>query len=197
MIMTGLFKKKGLTVLFVFIFLIAVSVMVIILVNNDKSTSLLEAYNIAYNEVRKSSDHVELLLITTVDEPNSTPDEGKNGKRRYWNMIFADSTSSDKEFIVSIHDKTVEVVPIQSQIDRTQFINMYDLKLTSKKAVSTAITDYSLLPGQEWARGYHFVVHSFDNEIDFQVVGLGANNKMMRIAFDGSGNYLKTLLPHG
>jgi hypothetical protein len=195
LIMISLFKKKA--ALLVFIFLIAIFLMAIIFANNDKSTGLLEAYNIAYSEVCKSSDHIELLLITSVDEPTSTPDDGKNGRRRYWNMIFADPTSSDKEFIVSIHDRTVKVVPIQSEIDRTQFINMNDLKLTSEKAVSMAINDYGLLPGQDCARGYHFVVHSFDNQIDFQVVGLGANNKMMRIAFDGSGNYLKTLMPHG
>lgn len=75
---------------------------------------------------------------------------------------------------------------------------MDDLALTSENAVFSAITDYNLLPGKDWAKGYHFVLRSFDNNIDFQVVGLGIDNKIIRIAFDGStGNFVKTLMPDG
>ncbi len=193
-IMIRLLKKKGFIALFIFILFIIVSI-VIVRTINDKSTSLLQAYNIAYSEACKWSDTPEICLITSVDEPDSNSEQGKNGKRRYWNMIFADSNSSDKEFIISIRDKTVKVKPIQQEINRTQFIIMDDLVLTSEKAVSSAVNDYGLLPGQDWAKGYHFVLRSFDNNIDFQVVGLGDDNKMMRIAFDGSnGNFIKVLM---
>lgn len=164
--------------------------------NSNKSISLLEAYNIGYKEVLKRADNAELCLITSVDEPKSTTDQGKNGKRRYWNMIFANPNSTDEEYIISIRDKEVEIEPIQQKIDSTQFINMDDLLLTSEKAVSSAINDYGLLPGQEWAVGYHFVLRSFDNDIDFQVVGLGADNKIMRLAFDGNGNFIKKIVPN-
>lgn len=174
--------------------LIATSIVIITFVNSDKTTSLLEAYNIAHSEVTKLCDNAELVLITSVDEPDSTPAQGKNGKRRYWNMIFADSNSSDKQLIVSIRDNEVEIQPIQLEIDKTQFINMDSLRLTSEKAVSYAINDYGLLPGQDWAKGYHFVLRSFDNNIDFQVVGLDDDNKMMRIAFDGNGNFIKKIM---
>lgn len=191
--MIRLFKKKGFITLLIFALLIATSIVIITSVNNDKSTSLLEAYNIAYSEASKFCDNAELSLITSVDEPDSNPDQGRNGKRRYWNMIFSDSNSSDKQFIISIRDKQVKTEPIQQEIDRTQFINMDNLSLTSEKAVSSAINDYGLLPGQYWATGYHFVLRSFDNNIDFQVVGLDDDNNMMRIAFDGNGDFIKII----
>jgi hypothetical protein len=200
--MISLIKKKGFNVRFValsiFILVGVAFTVAICIANSDKSTSLLEAYNIGYSEARKLSINAKLCLITSVDEPNSTPEQGKNGKRRYWNMIFADSDSSDKQFIISIHDKEVEIEPVQQKIDRTQFINMDDMALTSEEAVVSAITEHGLLPGQDWARGYHFVVVSFDNNIDFQVVGLRNDNKRMRIAFDGSnGHFVKVLMSEG
>jgi hypothetical protein len=110
-------------------------------------------------------------------------------------LIFADSDSSDKEFVISIHDKAVEIEPIEQEIDRTQFINMDNLILTSENAVLSAINDYGLLPGQDWAKGYHFVLRSFDDEIDFQVVGLDDDNKILRLAFNGSnGHFVKALM---
>lgn len=205
--MIDLSKIKGfhlpLFELSIFVVIMIVFIAAICSVNNekftDKSTSLLEAYHIAYHEALNYYDTPALYDMTSTDGPGSTPVDGNNGKRRYWNTIFVDPNSSDRILLISIRDKKAKTwKEIQEPIDKTQIIDMNTLTLTSERAVSIAIADYGLLPGRNWARGYHFVLRSFDGEIDFQVVGLNEDNKRMRVAFDGSnGALLKVLLSGG
>lgn len=186
-------KHKKLSIVVILGLLVLVSASIAVICFSPKPTGLLHAYQIAYDEACKYCDKPTLYMITSIDEPGSTSADGKNGKRRYWNTVFSDS--SDKTILITIHDKSiVSSYEIQESLDKTQLIDMTNFKFSSEEAVSIAASQYGLLPGKDWAVGYHFVLRRFSNLINLQVVGLNEKNQRTRIAFDSNGVYTQSLV---
>lgn len=72
--------------------IIILTLLVVITYSNDKNPneiSLKEAYSIGVSEVREKWDsNAKLFQLTSIDD-SLNDSKGENGKRRYWNFIFA------------------------------------------------------------------------------------------------------------
>lgn len=153
--------------------------------NYDNSIDLSEAYKIAYEEAFRWNALAEPYFITSVDDPiESTHVKGENGKRNYWNFDFVVESTS-KHLIITMHDKTVvNKIEAKSNVDNDYIINIEELSISTAEAVDIAKDDYGLLPGTDWAQGYHFVLEKEGPALILSVVGLNEKGIMSRVFFN-------------
>ena len=170
-----------------FITLIVLASLLAFLLTHDKAISLEEAYALAYRKATKWCSCAQLSFVTSVDEDNSSQINGQNGKRRYWNLIFSDPISCNKQLIITIHDhKIVEFYPFENKVDIAHIINMSKLNLSSELLAKRARLNYKLLPSDTWARGYHFILRARDGRILFTITGLNEKSTFTKLTFDGN-----------
>lgn len=155
-------------------------------IGNKKSTTIREAYNIAYNEVHKKNPHVLLVSISSTDSILSKEENnaGKNGRRNSWNLIFAVPNSSES-WIVTIRDHKVrDLVKGMGLYDRKDLIDKNEFTIDSKEALKIVKKEYDIRPGEIWAIGYHFKISKEDGEVVLQVVCRDNKDNFTKIFVD-------------
>lgn len=149
------------------------------------SIDLLKAYEIASEEAIKWDASAKPYFITSVDDSvKSYSVKGTDGTRSYWNFDFV-VEGTDKHLIITIHNKRiVSRIEAESTVNPDYIINITDLHISTADAVTIARNNYGLLPGIDWAQGYHFVLENDGAALILSVVGLDENRNMKRIYFN-------------
>lgn len=149
------------------------------------AVDLFDAYQIAYAEAIKWDKAALPYFITSVDD--SIDDEfvkGENGKRRYWNFDFV-VENTNKHLIITLHDKAiVNQIEAESNVNKDCIIDIDKLNISTVEAILIAKETYGLLPGTDWAQGYHFVLKKEGMVLVLTVVGLNESGKMSRVFFN-------------
>lgn len=153
--------------------------------SHNNSIALLEAYEIATAEAIKWDASAKPYFITSVDDSvKSYSVKGEDGTRSYWNFDFV-VEGTDKHLIITIHNKSiVSRIEVESTVNPDYIINIADLHISTADAVTIARNNYGLLPGIDWAQGYHFVLENDGVALILSVVGLDENGNMKRIHFN-------------
>ncbi|ABX42500.1 hypothetical protein [Lachnoclostridium phytofermentans] len=142
-------------------------------IDNKKSTTIKEAYNIAYKEVYKKNSQALLVSIGSTDSILSKEDNnaGKNGERNSWNLFFSVPNSSEL-WLVTIRDHKIKDFKktIGPSYDRKDLIDKKEFTLDSKEALKIAKKEFELKPGEVWAIGYHFLISKENGDVLLQVV---------------------------
>lgn len=152
---------------------------------NDDSVDLHEAYKIAYAEATKWDKLAEPYFITSVDDSiDYNAIKGENGKRNYWNFDFV-VADTNSHLIISVHDKAVvNKIEAESEVNINYIMDIKKLRISTTEAVAIAKENYGLLPGSDWAQGYHFVLENSGVALVLSVVGRNTNGSISRIYFN-------------
>ncbi|MGG1880700.1 hypothetical protein ABDI30_24500 [Paenibacillus cisolokensis] len=136
------------------------------------------------------NENAELYLITSIEETDLEKEKnytaGLDGKRRFWNMIFAVPGTS-KSIIITIHDKEiVNKLEAMNEFSSRELVYMDDIHFDSTELVKKIEGSNSIVPGNTWIRGYHFNLSRSGDKTVLGIVGLNPNDdiKLSRISFD-------------
>lgn len=153
--------------------------------NDNNSIDLSEAYQIASAEALGWNALAEPYFITSVDDPIESKNvKGEDGKRNYWNFDFAVKNTS-RHFIITVHDRAVvNKIEAESNVNNDHIIDIQELRISTAAAVGIAKEKYGLLPGTDWAQGYHFVLENEGSALILSVVGLNEEGIMSRVFFN-------------
>ncbi|MBU3161830.1 hypothetical protein KPL37_19295 [Clostridium frigoris] len=160
-------------------------------VNENRTISLSEALKIASTTSKKWDSKAELMFITSIDNDDlNVMDDGHDGNRRYWNFMFI-VPGTGKQLILTIHDKKiVNNHPNNGPITNNGYIKNEEIKLTSKEAIEKCKSYYEIIPGQNWAAGYHFTLSKQDNIVVLAVVSLDKEGYFTRTMFNATTKQL-------
>jgi len=160
-------------------------------VNENRAISLSEALKIASKASRIWNLKAELMFITSIDNDDlNVMDDGHDGNRRYWNFMFI-VPRTEKQLILTIHDKKiVNNHPNNGPITNNGYIKNEEIKLTSKEAIEKCKSYYEIIPGQNWASGYHFTLSKQDNIVVLAVVSLDKEGYFTRTMFNATTKQL-------
>lgn len=166
--------------------ILIISIFTISVVNSNpptKNLSLKSAYELALEKATDWNMDAQLYSLTSVDNDDNII-EGLNGRRRYWNFQFG-VTNSNNHLIITIHDgKIKNFVPTKGPNLKDELINLDDIKFDSIDILNKAKVQFNLLPGKQWAQGYHFTLNKIDNQVIMEVIGLDDNGYFTRISYD-------------
>jgi len=160
-------------------------------VTENRAISLSEALKTASTTSKKWDSKAELMYITSIDNPDlNIMDDGHDGNRRYWNFIFI-VPRVEKQLILTIHDKKiVNNHAYKGPSINDGYIKDKEIKLTSKEAVNMSINYFKIIPGQNWAAGYHFTISKQDNIVILTVVSLDKEGYFTRTTFNATTKQL-------
>ena len=63
-------------------------------------------------------------------------------------------------------------------------MDIKELSISTTEAVAIAKENYGLLPGSDWAQGYHFVLENSGVALVLSVVGRNTDGSISRIYFN-------------
>lgn len=149
------------------------------------AVDLFEAYQIAHSEALNWDAAAKPYFITTVDDNiKSSTIKGEDGKRNYWNFDFV-IVNTNRHLIITLHDKTIEnKIETESYTNNDYIINMSEVCVSTAEAVMEARDNFGLLPGVEWAQGYHFVLENDGSALTLSVIGVNHDGTMSRVLFN-------------
>ena len=153
-------------------------------VPGNGAVDLREAYQIASTEAVVWDPSAKPYFITSVDDDiESQRVKGEDGRRHNWNFDFVAENTS-KHLILTLHNKTVvSKMEAESYVNSDSIIPMEELCISTAEAVTVAKTRYGLLPGTDWAQGYHFVLENDGSALILSVVGRNKTGAMSRVFF--------------
>lgn len=154
----------------------------------DKEITLIEAYKIGFNEVKKYDKEPQLLFLNSVDDERA---DGENGKRRNWQGVFAlPNRNHDMVFVIEkgkLKKYTIIAASTEYRIKDS------DIQLDSDQALKKAIKQFKLKinPKEDVFRhGYHFRLLRDAKNIFLSVRGR-SNGNYLEIYYDArNGKYL-------
>ena len=151
------------------------------------AVDLFEAYQIAHSEALNWDAAAKPYFITTVDDNiKSSTIIGEVGKRNYWNFVFV-IVNTNRHLIITLHDKTiVNKIETESYTNNDYIINMSEVCVSTAEAVMEARDNFGLLPGVEWAQGYHFVLENDGSALTLSVIGVNHDGTMSRVLFNAN-----------
>lgn len=149
------------------------------------AVDLCDAYQIARAEAINWDEAALPYFITSVDDSmDGGFIQGADGKRRCWNFDFV-VENTNKHFIITLHDKTiVNKIEADSSVHNDCIIETEKLNISTAEAVLVAKETYGLLPGTDWAQGYHFVLKREGRILVLAVVGRNESGEMSRVFFN-------------
>lgn len=168
--------------------------------NSKTELTVLEAVKLANSSALLWNLNAQLLDITNIDldtQENSIPPLGNNGKRKHWNVRFA-VPDTNKLFLVTIHDGKIDqtndlTMEGVSPYLKQELINLSDINHDSPQLIKKAIKKGGIHPGQDWAKGYNFML-SKDPETNtplMLVIGWDSDNeKMVAVNFNANNGKL-------
>lgn len=153
--------------------------------HDANAVDLFDAYQIAFAEAIKWDEDALPYFITSVDDRiDDVFVKGEDGKRHYWNFDFV-VENTNKHLIITLHDKAiVNIIEAESCANNDCIIDIEKLNISTAEAVLIAKETYGLLPGTDWAQGYHFVLENEGMVLVLAVVGLNESGEMSRIFFN-------------
>ncbi|MGG0185501.1 hypothetical protein [Bacillus rhizoplanae] len=166
----------------------------------NQELSIIQAIELAYPSALKWNKNAQLLDAVNIDLEDKTEKSiGSNGKRKYWSIAFG-VPNTNKFFLVTIHEGKIDqsndlTVEGESPYPKKEFIQMKDIKYDSPELLKKALKMGSIYPGENWAKGYNFMLRK-DTERNINLIlVIGWNNdqtKMKAVGFNAStGEYIK------
>lgn len=189
-------KKK------VILILIPIIIFGVILLRNFTSSqnetkadlSILEAIKLAYPSALEWDKNAQLLTAVNIDlEEKTEKSIGSNGKRKYWNIAFG-VPDTNKYYLVTIHKGKIDQLNDLTRSDSTpypkkEFVMLEDINYDSPQLLKKALKLGVINPGENWAKGYNFMIRKDpDTAISLMLV-IGWNkdlDNMVAVYFDTS-----------
>ncbi|GFZ29794.1 hypothetical protein CSC2_03200 [Clostridium zeae] len=192
-------KKKIITILSFFLLVVSVILYNSFLSQNTKKLttntiaktqnlstdkfSLKEAYSKALIEAMNWNKDSKLVIITSVDDDEKEL-AGASGKRKKWNLIFA-NLPTEETLQISIDNGEVKKFPVSKEKTMANvIINPDSMQIDSTEIIEKAKKDFKLKPGIDWANGFHFSLMNNGNQTYMTVTGLNQDNKFTQIYYD-------------
>ncbi|MBK1811611.1 4'-phosphopantetheinyl transferase superfamily protein [Clostridium sp. YIM B02505] len=192
-------KKKIITILTIFLLVLTVIFYKSFLSQNTKKLttntiaetqklstekfSLKEAYSKALKEAMNWNKDSKLVIITSVDDDEKEL-AGISGKRKKWNLIFA-NLSTEETLQISIDNGEVKKFPVSKEKTVANvIINPDSIQIDSTEIIEKAKKDFKLKPGTDWANGFHFSLMNNGKQTYMTVTGLNQDDKFTQIYYD-------------
>lgn len=108
-------------------------------------------------------ENAQLLHAVNIDlEDKAEKQIGSNGKRKYWNISFG-VPDTNKYFLVTIYKGEIEDTNDltnheDSPYPKKEFIALEDIKYDSPQLLKKALKFDAIHPGNDWAKGYNFMI---------------------------------------
>lgn len=192
--------------------LIPILIFGVILFGNSSSSqskaelTILEAIKLANLSALKWDENAQLLTAVNIDlEDKAEKLIGSDGKRKYWNISFG-VPDTNKFFLVTIHKGEIKETNDltnngDSPFPKKEFIAIEDINYDSPQLLKKALKLDAVNPGNDWAKGYNFMIRK-DPETDIPLLLVIGWNKELKsivsVYFDATdGNHLVTSNPIG
>ena len=160
--------------------------------NIKKMTTAIEALELAYKDAQSIIEEplFESLQSTDDTTTSQTINEGLDGKRSAWNVIFG---TKDGTMIVHCNirngESSISYVDENKEglLSKSEY-HVSDLKIDSSEVIKKAIKEKNIKPGNpdiedDWIVGYHFTVYgalydpnSYDKVMVMRVTGISPNS---------------------
>ena len=151
-----------------------------------KAISLEEAYTVTLEEAQNWNGQARLFSINSIGKTKNENIEGLDGKRRFWNVVYA-VPNIRKQIIYTVHDgKIIEKIETPDINAENSFIDFDKVKINSKDALVNTKKELNLQPGKGWAKGYHFAIRNHGNKIILSVVGEDENGYFSKVYFNAT-----------
>lgn len=148
------------------------------------------ALNLGWSYASDWDPRAVLISATSVDDEEKDGVKGQDGRRRFWNLIYA-VPEEKRSLILSIRNQKVQQIETGDLYQAEEGIEQSEIQVGSPWLVRKARTAYHLGPGTNWAEGYHFIVFKSGKTPFITVVGLNPKGKLTKIYFDPrDGRYL-------
>lgn len=186
--------RKKVILLITIIIIIIATIFINKINSNNNTITLIEAYDIGIKSAKKWNQEAKLYTLTSVDDENTTKDEGKEGKRRRWNLMFGAKNVNQSLIITIDSGKVVTYEELNGKLISDFLISDNDQIIDSTDAITIIRKQYELRPGIEWAKGYHYTISKSYENIIMQVFGLDSDNYLSKITLDAiTGEVLSAL----
>jgi len=165
----------------------------ILLTNKNQYTKDLLSLKEAYLVARISLPNENFILYDLnsrdlFDGEFSHEDSGINGRRKFWSFTFVEVGTKNHMFI-DIENGTVTNL-FQSEefyVEVEGLIQFSEISIDSTNAIKIALDYRNLLPGINWAFGYHFTLAKMNDEY-----GNYKNEAVMSVTgFTEEGNFYR------
>ncbi|MFJ5563131.1 hypothetical protein [Lysinibacillus xylanilyticus] len=168
-------------------------------VDEQQELTIKQAVELANPSALKWNKNAQLLQAINIDLDKSGKLIGSKGKRKHWNISFG-VPDTNKYFLVTIHDGKIDqtsdvTVDGTSPYPQKEFIQMNDMKYDSPELLQKSLKMCSIYPGNDWAKGYNFMlIKDTERNVPLLLV-IGWNRdqtKMEAAGFNAStGEYIK------
>lgn len=126
------------------------------------------------------------FYLTSVDDEFGSI-SGQQGRRERWNLQVG--TPDNKRAVIAIRKGDVEgLYPGVGPFVDTHVIKREEVVFDSPELLSRSRTEHDLLPGKDWANGYHFVLQVLDGKATITVIGLDKELHQQKIVFESSSS---------
>ena len=135
----------------------------------NKDLTLKEAISIGLSHLKEKEDSqstFKLFDATSVDDANSKINEGNDGTRHMWNITFVNSKNGHAHYITIKNGRVInsdlnKAVNIPNKL----LIDIEDLNFDSVAAINFTKEKLGLLPGENFAIGFHFVISKTEDAV--------------------------------
>ena len=163
---------------------------------NTKSLTLMEAYKLSFEEANKWNSKSKLYFMTSTDSFETDREiHDVSGKRRNWNLMYV-VPDTNKWLIIEIRDGQIWHSKEVNQFNAptSKLIDFNETLIDSPQALKNAIDYFNLKPGEQWAKGYHFVLDKKDNEPILTVVGLDGDGYFSKVFLNGTNGEISSAI---
>ncbi|MGX9134985.1 hypothetical protein ACWV26_11495 [Rummeliibacillus sp. JY-2-4R] len=130
--------------------------------NLKTELTILEAVKLAYPYALEWNKDAQVLQAINIDLDKPGKSIGSNGKRKYWNIDFG-VPETDKDFLVTIHEGGIVSTKDIGEKGATPYpeeelIRFEDINYDSPQLLKKALELGNIYPGNDWAKGYNFML---------------------------------------
>lgn len=144
--------------------------------------SVKEALHVGMLKAKQWDSSAVPLYLTSVDDGLGET-SGQEGKRSRWNLQVG--TPDHRRAVVSIRNGRAEkVYPGVGPFSPDMVVSSEGINMDSPQLVIKSKQERNLLPGIDWANGYHFVLQASNGHSTITVVGLDNTTKPQQIIYD-------------
>ncbi|MFJ8090080.1 hypothetical protein ACIQ7N_17990 [Lysinibacillus sp. NPDC095746] len=168
-------------------------------VDEQQELSIKQAIELANPPALKWNKNAQLIDAINIDLDKRRKSIGSNGKRKHWNILFG-VPETNKVFLVTIHDGKIDYTNDvtrdgTSPYPKKEFIQMKDIQYDSPELLQKALKIGGIYPGENWAKGYNFMLRKDieRNVTILLIIGWNSDQtKMKEMGFNAStGEYIK------
>ncbi|WP_237096867.1 hypothetical protein [Paenibacillus dendritiformis] len=156
------------------------------LFSRSEEVTLQEALALGMEKALEWDGSAVPFYLTSVDDEFGTL-SGEQGRRERWNLQVG--TPDNKRAVIAIRKGVVEgIYPGVGPFVDTHVIKREEVVFDSPELLTRSRAEHDLLPGKDWANGYHFVLQVLDGKATITVIGLDKASHQQKIVFESSSS---------